>query len=325
MNYVNSNHSASDRDDCRMTESLKLYQGPGLNGLFLTAAPIAWKYDETSDTATYVLSKDYTLYIRGYPLKEPGIPPLKPENYKLLDILVCKLGESRTSRQVELPFEEFMQLAGYAVTATNKDAVRSKLTKSVALLGALSADWVEENGRYSHHDIKIFDEIACRNSRVYACFSERMALYLRDGCSSMSFPHALFTVTGRSPNSYLLGRRCLVHNASNKDRVWQSIRVGNLLAVCPRIPRPNPLEKWSPSILEKKVISPFGKAMKPLADSGILTWRFREPASYDNYESFADNIVEFRLPDNITHTTSVEEKPACIWSPADTKWFLDLR
>lgn len=310
-----------------MHESLKLYQGPGLNGLYQTADPLSREYDEPSSTATYVLNADYTLHIRGYPLQAPGSPPLKPEHYKLLDMLICKLAENDESRQVELPFDEYLHLAGYAVTETNKNAVRPRLRENVTLLGALSADWTEENGRYSHRNIKFFDEIAYRNSRVYACFSDKMALYLRRGCSAMSLPLPLLAIDGKLAHSYPLGRRCLVHNATNKGREWQPIRVGSLLAVCPRIPRPDPEEKWPPSILERRVITPFTSAMNALTDCGILTWRFQEPTSRSDYEDFSNNIVEFRLQNNRLHTPSVEEKenPACIWSPDDTKWFLGLR
>ena len=71
----NTNHPESNKDDCLMTKSLNLLQGPGVNGLYQTAAPLSWEYDEHSETTTYVLSKDYTLHIRGCPAKEPGVPP----------------------------------------------------------------------------------------------------------------------------------------------------------------------------------------------------------------------------------------------------------
>ena len=321
----NTNHPASNKDDCLMTKSLNLLQGPGVNGLYQTAAPLSWEYDEHSETTTYVLSKDYTLHIRGCPAKEPGVPPLKPENYKLFDSLVCKLGDNPKSRQVELPLEEFLRLAGYAVTSTNKDAVRPRLKENVALLGALSADWREENGRYSHHDVKFFDMITYRHSRVYACFSERMALYLRDGCSAMPLPLSLLAISGKSPHSYSLGRRCLVYSAANKGREWQPIRVENLLTVCPRIPRPMPQEKWTPSFLERNVIIPFTTAMNSLAACGIFTWKFREPVCRGDYEGFTNSVVEFRLPDAVISDPPVEANTECKWSPDDTDWFLGLR
>ena len=70
----NRNHPASNEDDCLMTKSLKLLQGPGVNGLYQIAAPLSWEYDEHSETTTYVLSKDYTLHIWRCPAKEPGVP-----------------------------------------------------------------------------------------------------------------------------------------------------------------------------------------------------------------------------------------------------------
>ncbi len=293
MKHDNKKSAVSSNSTHPITGPLQLLQGPGLNGLYQTAALLSWEYDEPSKKATYVLSKDYTLHIQNYPSKKPDISPLKPEHYKLLDILICKLAENNESRQVELPFGEYLHLAGYAATATNKDDIRPKLRNSVALLGALSADWTEENGRYVHKNVKFFDLIVFRNSRVYACFSDRMALYLRGGCSTMALPRQLLAISGKSPHSYVLGRRCLVHNAANKERLWQPIRVGSLLSVCPRLPRPKPGEKWSPSILDRKVITPFRSAMNALANSGILSWKFREPAYWSDYEEFSNSIVDF--------------------------------
>ena len=49
----NTNHPASNKDDCLMTKSLNLLQGPGVNGLYQTAAPLSWEYDEPSEITTY--------------------------------------------------------------------------------------------------------------------------------------------------------------------------------------------------------------------------------------------------------------------------------
>lgn len=281
-----------------MPESLQLHQGPGLNGLYLSAFLPARKVDTNPDTVTYALLGGYTLSICGYPQSAPESSdfPLKPEACKLLDILVCELGDaSRTqSRQVELPLEKFLQLAGHTVTEANKNAVRPRLKESAALLGALSADWTESGGRYLHYDVKFFDEIIYRNGCVYACFNEKMARYLLN-CPSIPLPLPLLSVSGKSPHSYPLGRRCLVHNAANKGREWQAIRVRSLLAVCPRIPRPGSEEKWVPSILERKVIDPFTAAMNILEKCGIFVWKFREPVCRDDYEGFSNSMVEFQL------------------------------
>ena len=141
----------------------------------------------------------------------------------------------------------------------------------------------------------------------------------------MSLPLSLLAINGKSPHSYSLGRRCLVYNAANKGREWQPIRVENLLTVCPRIPRPKPQEKWTPSFLDRNVIIPFTKAMKTLAERGILTWEFREPVCREDYEGFANSVVEFRLPDAVISDPPVEANTECKWSQADTDWFLGLR
>ncbi len=73
--------SALNKDTRFVTEQLKLLQGPGLNGLYQTATPFSWEYDEPSGTATYALREDYALYIHKYPVKHPGIFPQKPEYY----------------------------------------------------------------------------------------------------------------------------------------------------------------------------------------------------------------------------------------------------
>ena len=46
-----------------MCESLTLHQGPGLNLMFQTAAPLSWKYDAGVDRTQYVLQPGYTLYV----------------------------------------------------------------------------------------------------------------------------------------------------------------------------------------------------------------------------------------------------------------------
>ena len=135
-----------------MPESLKLHQGPGVNGLFLTANPLSQKYDDISGKAEYTLRPDYTLYIRGNLDEQPCSLLLKPETQKLLDILVCGLEDGSASCKVELPLEQFLQLAGYAVTEANKNYVRPQLKESIKLLKALSMKWTEKDGRYSHPD-----------------------------------------------------------------------------------------------------------------------------------------------------------------------------
>lgn len=279
-----------------MCESLKLRQGPGLNGVFLTADPLSQEYDAHSDVTKYTLRPDYTLYIRGNLQERPCGSLLKAETLKLLDILACGLDGSKVSRWVEVTLEEFLRLAGYTVTEPSKNALRPRLKESVEILEALSMDWAEKEGRYIHRGVKLFDEITCRNGRVCACFSEAMALYLR-GCPSMLLPLPLLAINGKSPHCYPLGRRCLVHNAANKGQKSQVIRVRSLLAVCPRIPRTEPGEKWSPSILERKVIDPFTTAMDMLEKCGVFVWKFREPVCRSDYESFSDSIVEFQVQD----------------------------
>lgn len=277
-----------------MCESLKLHQGPGVNGLFQTADPLSQKYDDISGKAEYTLRPDYTLYIRGNLDEQPCSLLLKPETQKLLDILVCGLEDGSASCKVELPLEQFLQLAGYAVTEANKNYVRPRLEESIKLLKELSMKWTEKDGRYSHPEVKLFDEIDYENARVSARFSEAMALYLR-GCPSMPLPLPLLAVSGKSPHCYPLGRRCLVHNAANKGQERQAIRVRSLLAVCPRIPRPASQERWLPSVLERKVIDPFTAAMDSLKKCGLFVWNFREPVCRDDYEGFSDSMVEFQV------------------------------
>ena len=277
-----------------MCESLKLHQGPGVNGLFQTADPLSKKYDDISGKAEYTLRSDYTLYIRGNLDEQLCSLLLKPETQKLLDILVCGLEDGSASCKVELPLEQFLQLAGYAVTEANKNYVRPRLEESIKLLKELSMKWTEKDGRYSHSEVKLFDEIDYENARVSARFSEAMALYLR-GCPSMPLPLPLLAVSGKSPHCYPLGRRCLVHNAANKGQERQAIRVRSLLAVCPRIPRPASQERWLPSVLERKVIDPFTAAMDSLKKCGIFVWKFREPVCRDDYEGFSDSMVEFQV------------------------------
>ena len=286
-----------------MTESLKLHQGPGLNGLFQAAAR----------------PKGYALHI---PERAPDSLLLKPDTLKLLDILVCKLGDSRGSYRVGLPFEEFLRLAGYAVTDTNKDFVRHRLKESIALLGKLSVDWQED--QYTYHDVRFFSEITYRNSCGYACFSGEMAQYLLN-CPIMRLPLSLLNISGKSRHSYLLGRRCLVHNESNKDRKLQTIRVEILLAACPRIPGPASQEMRTPSALERKVILPFTRAMKTLKECGILTWTFQEPVCRDSYEGFSQSIVEFRVRGNTVSALPAEPAAKRVCGPFDSDWFHALQ
>ena len=265
-----------------MAESLQLHQGPGVNGLFLA----------------------------------------KSEDYKLLDILMCRLGDNRDSYRVELPLEEFLQLAGYAITDANKNAVRPRLKESAERLGTLTENWTE--GRYTYQNIRFFDSITYRNGCVYACFGEEMARYLL-GCSTMRLPLSLLAVSGRSSHSYLLGRRCLVYDAANRDRKQQPIRVENLLAFCPRITKPAPQEKWSPSILERKVIDPFTAAMNSLVALDILTWNFREPVCREDYDGFASSIIEFQISDTDAPAPPAEPETEYTCDSFDYDGFLALR
>lgn len=307
-----------------MCESLKLHQGPGLNGMFLTADPLSQEYDAHLNITKYTLRPDYALYIRGNLQERPCGFLLKAETLKLLDILTCGLDSSNVSRWVEVTFEEFLRLAGYTVTESSKNALRPRLKESVEILEALSMDWTEKEGRYIHRGVKLFDEITCRNGRVCACFSEAMARYLR-GCPSMLLPLPLLSVSGKSPHCYPLGRRCLVHNAANKGQEPQVIRVRSLLAVCPRIPRTEPGEKWSPSILERKVIAPFTAAMNILAALDILKWKFQEPVCRDGYDGFADSKIEFRVPDAAPPTPPAEPEEEPAYAPFPYNDFLAMQ
>ena len=291
-----------------MAESKHLPQGPGLNGLFQAAAP----------------QKDYLLRICGNPQNHPCDLLLRSDTLKLVDILACGLWDSGGSPRVELPLDEFLRLAGYAATESSKNAVRRQLRESIDCLEALSMDWTEGNGRYSYRDIKLFDDIIYQNGRVSAYFGEDMAKYLLK-CSSMPLPLPLLAIDGRSPHSYALGRRCLVHNAANKGREWQPSRVRSLLAVCPHTNRPAPQEKWPPSILERKVIAPFTAAMNTLMKCGILNWMFREPVCRNDYEGFSDSIVEFQVPDVNAPALPVETEAEPEYAPFDYDAFLALR
>ena len=312
--------------DCFMFETLKLHQGPGLNGVYLTADPLSQEYDAQSDVTKYTLRPDYTLYIQGNLQEPPGGVLLKSDTMKLLDILVTGLEDSQVSRWVEVTLEEFLRLARHAVTEGNKNDVRSRLKESAELLGALSMDWTEKDGRYIHRGVKLFDEITYRNGRVCACFSEAMALYLR-GCPSMPLPLPLLKISGKSTHCYPIGRRCLVHNAANKGQYSQVIRVRSLLAVCPRIPRAEPGEKWTLSSLERKVIEPFTRAMDTLAGLNILTWKFREPVCRDDYEGFADSMVEFQVgqPVPVSPMSADCSDTKREYGPFDYKAFLAIR
>lgn len=48
-------------------------------------------------------------------------------------------------------------------------------------------------------------------------------------------------------------------------------------------------------MLKRKVITPFTSAMNALVGSGILTWKFREPAYWSDYEEFSNSIVDFQV------------------------------
>ena len=295
-----------------MLDPLRLHQGPGLNGLFVNAAPLSREYDADSNMTSYTLRSNYTLHIRGNYLEHPARLLLKSETLKLLDMLVCKLGDSRASCGVELPLEEFLTLAGYPITEANKNAVRPRLQEHTALLGLLSMDWTEGDGRYIHRNVKLFDEINYRNGGVCAIFGEPMALYLRN-CPSMPLPLPLLATGVRAPHMYFLGRRCLLHRAINKGQD-RSLSVGSLLDACPSIPRPAPEKEWPPSVLERKVIAPFEAAMKTLADNGILPpWKFREPVCRNDYEGFANSMVEFQTTNDTAPTLSAESSESKEW------------
>jgi len=160
-----------------MCESLQLHQGPGLNLMFLTAAPLSWKYDAGSDKTQYVLQPGYTLYVRGNHEAEPCGSLLKPEILKLLDIVTCGL---KNGCQVQLPLTEFLQLTGRKVTEPNKDVARRQMKEHKELLRSLSMDWVENEGGYIYSNVKLFDDIDFRCGYLYACFSEKMRLWRRE-------------------------------------------------------------------------------------------------------------------------------------------------
>lgn len=309
-----------------MCESLQLHQGPGLNLMFQTAAPLSWKYDASSDKTQYVLHPGYTLYIRGNHEAEPCGSLLKPEVLKLLDIAVCGL---KNGCQVELSLKEFLQFTGRNVTGPSKDDARRRMKGHTDLLKLLSIDWVENEGEYIYRDVQLFDDIAFRGGCMCARFSEKMAEYLLDR-PSMPLPLDLLAIDGRSPHSYFLGRRCLLHKAINKGQE-RPICIRSLLAVCPRIPRPGPDEKWRPSDLEKLVIIPLTKAMDSLEESGIFTWKFREPVCRDDYDSFANGMIEFQVQDTAvpslpaTPTLPAESNAKFVWTQADHDWFHALR
>ena len=274
-----------------MCESLQLHQGPGLNGLFQTQYPLSQEYDAISDITSCTLQAGYTLRIPG----NHQDFPLRPETLEVLDILVCKLEENKSSRYVELSLEEFLPLAGYDITKSNKNVARLQLQESADLLGELRVDWTEKEGRYTYRNVKLFDEITCRGGRAYARFSKEMAQYLLNR-PTLSLPLSLFSVSRKFPNGYLLGRRCLLHNVINKGREPQVIRIRSLLDVCHRIPRPDPEKKWYPSKLKNRVIVPFEETMKHLVDKRILaSWEFQAPVCRDDYDGFADGMVEFQV------------------------------
>lgn len=309
-----------------MCESLQLHQGPGLNLMFLTAAPLSWKYDAGSDKTQYVLQPGYTLYVRGNHEAEPCGSLLKPEILKLLDIVTCGL---KNGCQVQLPLTEFLQLTGRKVTEPNKDVARRQMKEHKELLRSLSMDWVENEGGYIYSNVKLFDDIDFRCGYLYACFSEKMAEYLLDR-PSMPLPLELLAIDGRSPHSYSLGRRCLLHKAINKGQE-RPICVRSLLAVCPRIPRPDPGKKWRPSELEKWVIAPFTNAMNSLEKRGILTWNFQTLVCRDDYEGFVNCMVEFQTRDTATPLLPAipalpsEPDTKFVWTQADHDWFHALR
>lgn len=226
-----------------MCESLQLPQGPGLNGLFLTAAPLSWKYDAGSNQTKFVLQQGYTLCIRGNHEAHSCGSLLKPEILKLLDIAVCGL---KNGCQVQLPLTEFLQLTGRKVTEPNKDVARRQMKEHKELLRLLSIDWVENEGEYIYSGVQLFDDIDFRCGCLYVRFSEKMAEYLL-GRPSMPLPLNLLAIDGRSPHSYFLGRRCLLHKAINKGQD-RPICIRSLLAVCPASPDPALMKSGGPAI-----------------------------------------------------------------------------
>lgn len=151
-----------------------------------------------------------------------------------------------------------------------------------------------------------------------------MTLYLLN-CPSMPLPLPLLKISGKSTHCYPIRRRCLVHNAANKGQYPQVIRVRSLLAVCPCIPRAEPGEKWAPSILERKVIDPFTRAMDTLADLNILTWNFRDPVCRTDYEGFSDSMVEFQAQNAAAPTPPAEPEEEHEYAPFPYKVFLAMQ
>lgn len=291
-----------------MEKLLHLRQGPGLNNLhlFYSNRTIPMDYCPKTDTTTFTLRSDCFLHIQGS-YTEPCDKLLSPDVCKLLDILVCALGDELTdSCQAVLSLNDFIQLAGYKLTKTNRDAVRPQMKEHIALLEKIHLSWTED-GKYHYKYVKIFDHITYQNAKIYAAFTEQMAQYLLNQ-SPIVLPRSLLRISKRY---YSLGRRCLIHQAINHTRTHQVLRAATLLAVCPYIPQPAPDEKWQPSILERKVITPFTAAMNSLADNQILRWNFKNPVKCNNYEQFSEGIVEFQILDGSQSTESPKElRPA---------------
>lgn len=290
-----------------MNNLLQLHQGPGLNNLhlFYTANSIPRSYCPQSDTTTFVLNSDYSLHIRGNHT-ESCDKIFSPDICKLLDILVCGLESASPdhSRQTAVSLDDFIQLTGYKLTKANRDSLRPQMKEGTALLEKISLSWTEE-GKYRYKDVKIFDRIAYQNAVVSAVFTEQAAQYLLHR-PVIELPHSLMSINKKY---YSLGRRCLIHQAVNQERTCQRIRVKNLLAVCPHIPQPEPDGTWQPSILERKVISPFTTAMNSLADLQILQWNFQNPTKYENYDQFADSIMEFQILSSTQNNEPVQDIP----------------
>lgn len=277
-----------------MKKLMLLRQGPGLNNvsLFYTARPISTRYCPQSDTTTFtLLGTDASLHIPGSHTA-PRDKIISPDVCKLLDILVCGLEDTSPEHpcHVVISLDDFIRLAGYKSTKTNKDSIRPQVKESIELLGKISLSWTEED-KYSYKNVKIFERISFQNAAVSAVFTEQMAQYLLN-CPVTELPQSLLSIIKKY---YLLGRRCLIHQAVNKERTSQAIRVERLLAACPHIPQPEPDKTWSPSVLERKVINPFTAAMDSLAELRILQWNFKRPGTYSSYEQFIDNIVEFHM------------------------------
>lgn len=72
--------------------------------------------------------------------------------------------------------------------------------------------------------------------------------------------------------------------------------------------------------------------MKQLVDKCILSsWKFREPVCRDDYDGFANGMIEFQVQDTAvpalpaTPTLPAESNAKFVWTQADHDWFHALR